>query len=163
MVKNITKAILQNEHGINRIRPSSLDRITSVSDDRVNAETYNNSELRDILIALPYGISSMPLDNMSVQIISNNGKHIAVGIIDPDKPKAPIGGLVLYDKNGNKITLSGDNISIENKGGNKITLSDNIDIKHGNGSNITMSSNDIVFSDGKESVSISDIISHMNG
>lgn len=162
-MKNITKAILQNERNMNRMRPSSLDRITSVSNDRVNAETYNNSELRDILMASPYGISSMPLDNMSVQIISNGGKHIAVGIIDPNKPKAPIGGLVLYDRKGNKITLDGDNILIESKNGNKITLSDDISIKHNGESSIIMSNNDIVFSDGSDSISISDIISHING
>ena len=84
---------------------------SSISSDghMVNGQNYNDSEVRDLVFALPYGISSSGLDGIRVQIITNGNKNnTVVGVIDKNRPSVKSGCLTLYDKAGSTITFNGD-------------------------------------------------------
>ena len=57
--------------------------------DKVNGQNTKDGETRDLLFALPYGISSSGIDGIRIQIITNdNQNNVAVGVIDNKRPKA---------------------------------------------------------------------------
>lgn len=143
-MKHMIKHISDSTNRLQKLRPSTIDGISSVSDidNTINTETHIKSELRDVRIVSPYGISSRPVGNIKVQVIRNGGIDTAVGVIDPKKPDAPIGGSVLYDSAGNVVKL-------DNK---------QIVIRHISGTNITITGGSIVLSDGSNSVSLADIV-----
>lgn len=111
----------------------------------VNGQNISDGEVRDLLFALPYGISSSGLDGIRVQIITNdNQNNVAVGVIDSNKPQVKSGCLILYDKSGSQIRLNGDG-TVGIRCGN-ITINDAITIdKDGNvtidANNITLNGN----------------------
>lgn len=84
---------------------------SSISGDgkTVNGQNTNESEARDLYIALPYGISSSGLDGIRMQIITNdNQNNVAVGVIDNNRPAVRSGCIIIYDAAGSKISLNGD-------------------------------------------------------
>lgn len=75
----------------------------------INGQTFNDGEVRDLYIALPYGISSSGIDGMRVQVITNdNQNNVAVGVIDRNRPSVRSGCVIIYDKSGPRIILNGD-------------------------------------------------------
>lgn len=116
-MKNMTKAISYVKHGFENLRSATLDRITSIASNgrSANTETYNNSELRELRIVLPYGISSSALDGMVVQVIVNeeNENDTIVGVIDGNRPSVKSGEVIIYSRFGSQIELLQDgNINI---------------------------------------------------
>lgn len=98
-------------------RPASADSnasmgvASSISGDgtTINGQNYSDGEVRDLLFALPYGISSSGLDGIRIQIITNdNNNNVAVGVIDKNRPKVRAGCITIYDKSGSAISLNGD-------------------------------------------------------
>lgn len=95
----------------------------------VNGQNFNDGEVRDLLFALPYGISSSGIDGIRIQIIKNNNKNnVAVGVIDKNKPPVKSGCIIIYDKSGSLISLNGDgSITIKAKTININTQDINLD------------------------------------
>jgi hypothetical protein len=92
-------------------RNTSMGVASSIGGDgqTINGQNYNDGEVRDLSIALPYGISSSGMDGMRVQIITNdNQNNVAVGVINKNRPPVKSGCLILYDKSGVRIILNGD-------------------------------------------------------
>lgn len=143
-MKHMIKHISDSTNRLQKLRPNTIDGISSVSDteNTVNTETYMKSELRDVQIISPYGISSRPMGNIKAQVIRNGGIDTVVGVIDPKKPNIPIGGSVLYDSAGNMVKLDNDQIII----------------KHTGGTNITITTGGIILSGGGKSISLADIV-----
>ena len=92
-------------------RKTSVGVASSIARDgmSVNGQTTADGEVRDLMIALPYGISSSGMDGMRIQVIINdNNNNVAVGVIDKGRPAVKSGCLKLYDKAGSSISLNGD-------------------------------------------------------
>jgi len=89
---------------------SILGTISSVSSGgkSANIESFKDSELRELRIMLPYGISSSALDGMTAQVMINDGHGTISGIYDTSRPNVKPGEIVIYSKYGAKITLSDD-------------------------------------------------------
>lgn len=107
--KDIASLIRNIERPSNR--KTYMGNISSVSGNgkTINGQNFSDSEVRNLLIALPYGISSSGLDGLKIQIITNdNQNNVAVGVIDPNRPPIRSGCLAIYDKSGIRIMLNGD-------------------------------------------------------
>ena len=75
----------------------------------INGQHSSDGEIRDMFIALPYGISSSGIDGIRIQMITNdNNNNVAVGVIDTNRPKVRSGCITIYDKAGSTISLNGD-------------------------------------------------------
>lgn len=75
----------------------------------INGQHFSDGEVRDLHVALPYGISSSGVDGIRIQIITNdNQNNTVVGVIDVNRPKVKSGCITIYDKSGSRISLNGD-------------------------------------------------------
>jgi len=102
---NTAKQTNQASNAIVNARTTSID----ASGKYANAEVFNGSEVREMTIMLPYGISSSALDGMGIQVVmssSNNGT--VVGVDDKDRPVVKPGEVILYSKFGSKIEMLSD-------------------------------------------------------
>lgn len=92
-------------------RSTTVGVASSIGGDgqSINGQNTTDGEIRDLLIALPYGISSSGVDGIRIQIITNDNKNnVAVGVIDKNRPSVKSGCVVIYDKSGPRIVLNGD-------------------------------------------------------
>ena len=107
--KDIASLLRNNERPLER--NTSMGIASSIGGDGrvLNGQNSRDSEMRDLDIALPYGISSSGVDGIRVQIITNdNRNNVSVGVIDGNRPPVRSGCLILYDKSGQRILLNGD-------------------------------------------------------
>lgn len=75
----------------------------------INGQNFSDGEIRDLSVALPYGISSSGVDGIRIQIIKNdNQNNVAVGVIDNKRPSVKSGCITIYDKSGSRVSLNGD-------------------------------------------------------
>lgn len=117
---------MERPAGIN----TSMGIASSIEKDgkKVNGQNTKDGETRDLLFALPYGISSSGIDGIRIQIITNdNQNNVAVGVIDKKRPKVKSGCIKIYDKSGSCISLNGDgsidiNADVININGKKINI-----------------------------------------
>ena len=128
-------------------RNTNVGVASSISGDGsiINGQVTVDGEVRDLLIALPYGISSSGVDGVRLQVIVNDNKNnVAVGVIDKNRPPIRSGCIAIYDKSGSSITLNGDGTITINCSAIKVT-SGNIAFGNGmsvdSGGNITMNNN----------------------
>lgn len=92
-------------------RNTAIGIASSIGGDgkMINGQNFRDGEVRDLDIALPYGISSSGIDGIRIQIITNDNKNnVAVGVIDRNRPKVKSGCITIYDKAGSTISLNGD-------------------------------------------------------
>lgn len=92
-------------------RNTSMGVASSIGGDGqvINGQDSSDGEIRDLNVALPYGISSSGVDGIRVQIITNgNENNVIVGVVDKNRPKVKSGCIVIYDKAGSTIALNGD-------------------------------------------------------
>ena len=92
-------------------RSTTMGVASSIGGDgkTINGQNFSDGEVRDLHIALPYGISSSGIDGVRIQIITNdNNNNVAVGVIDTNRPKVKSGCITIYDKAGSTISLMGD-------------------------------------------------------
>ena len=85
---------------------TSIGIASSIEKDgkKVNGQNTKDGETRDLLFALPYGISSSGIDGIRIQIITNdNQNNVAVVVIDNKRPKVKSGCIKIYDKSGSYI------------------------------------------------------------
>lgn len=92
-------------------RNTTMGIASSIGGDgkTINGQNFSDGEVRDLHVALPYGISSSGIDGVRIQIITNDNKNnVAVGVIDTNRPKVKSGCITIYDKAGSTISLNGD-------------------------------------------------------
>lgn len=96
-------------------RPSERGTVMGVASSiggdgkTINGQNSSDGEVRDLHVALPYGISSSGIDGIRIQIITNdNNNNVVVGVIDTNRPKVKSGCITIYDKAGSTISLPGD-------------------------------------------------------
>lgn len=102
LLRNIERPIQRN---------TTMGIASSVGGDGkvMNGQNFNDGEIRDLYVALPYGISSSGLDGIRMQIITNdNQNNVVVGVIDNNRPSVRSGCITIYDKAGSTISLRGD-------------------------------------------------------
>ncbi len=125
-MKHITKMMRKANDKFDHMRKSAIDIISSIGKGgrTANVQTYNVSELRDIRIMLPYGISSSGLDDMMVQVIIEEKNISIVGTYDTDRPDVNPGEIIIYSKFGSSIKLDKNGDIIINNGGKAIARVD---------------------------------------
>ena len=101
-----------------------------------NVNNLYNSQVRDAMMFLPYGLSSRPISGMKAQaVVNDNSDHGIVGVYDPMRPAVKVGETCLYSSANTSIFLSIEgNISIETNGANvDLRKSGAIDMYNKNG------------------------------
>lgn len=92
---------------------------------KANINNLHGSQLRDVTVIMPYGVSSRPKKGVKVQTLVNDDDDVAmVGCYDSNRPDVEAGETMIYsnvgsiiylDKNGNIIIKSKKNVSISAK------------------------------------------------
>jgi hypothetical protein len=100
-------------------RESHIGRISTVGDGgkSIAITNMNNSQLRNLVPIMPYGVSSSPPTGlMSFVLAANNsGRDGIVGVYDPNKPSCSPGNSMLYSSGGATVHCSGSKVLINNK------------------------------------------------
>lgn len=122
----LTKTVSNINREMRNMYNTFVGVISSVSGNgkTINAEVNNSSEMRDMKMMTPYGISSSPVDGVLAQIVINNNQHNSVvGIYDDNKPDVVPGEVIIYNNYGTKITMGTDgNIAISIESNHKLTI-----------------------------------------
>ena len=108
MVRNMSKT---ENRAKDAGRTNTFGKVTSTNmgGKLANVETNSGSEIRELTITLPYGMSSSAIDGMVVQVVLNSANDgTVVGIIDSKRPVVSPGQTILYDKSGSRIEMLGD-------------------------------------------------------
>ena len=107
--KDFTSLLRNIERPSERNTTIGVASSISGNGDTINGQNSSDGEVRDLLIALPYGISSSGIDGVRIQIITNGNKNnVAIGVIDNNRPPVKSGCITIYDKSGSSISLNGD-------------------------------------------------------
>lgn len=125
--KDIASLMRNVERPIDRNTSMGIASSIGGNGKTINGQNTNDGEVRDLLLALPYGISSSGLDGMMVQIITNdNRNNTVVGVVDNNRPSVKSGCIIIYDKSGSSVSLNGDgSITIK---ANTININGNVNI-----------------------------------
>lgn len=107
--KDFTSLLRNIERPSERNTTIGVASSISGNGNAINGQNSSDGEVRDLLIALPYGISSSGIDGIRIQIITNGNKNnVAIGVIDNNRPPVKSGCITIYDKSGSSISLNGD-------------------------------------------------------
>lgn len=107
--KDFTSLLRNIERPSERNTTIGVASSISGNGNTINGQNSSDGEVRDLLIALPYGISSSGIDGVRIQIITNGNKNnVAIGVIDNNRPPVKSGCITIYDKSGSSISLNGD-------------------------------------------------------
>lgn len=100
-------------------RESHIGRISTVGSGgrKLSVDNMNNSQLRNLVPIMPYGIaSSPPVGLMSFVLAANNsGRDGIIGVYDPNKPSCSSGDCMMYSSGGAKVYCKGDKVLINNR------------------------------------------------
>lgn len=111
-MKQMTKMINKGLKSIENLRVITLDVISAVvsGGKTINAITQSNSERRDLLNVLPYGISSAPTNGLLAQIVVNDsgGRSSVIGVYDNGRPTVNAGEIVIYTAFNSRIEMKSD-------------------------------------------------------
>lgn len=84
-------------------------RVASGNSTKLNIQNAVGSEVREVKVISPYGISSCPPSGLFAQmIINDNVNNTCVGVHNPQAPQANAGEIILYSVGGAKIKLGID-------------------------------------------------------
>ena len=77
----------------------------------------NNSQLRNLVPIMPYGISSSPTPGLMafVLVAQDSSKDGIVGVYDPDKPACKSGEIIIYSAGGATVKCSGNKVYINGR------------------------------------------------
>lgn len=119
--------VIDNVHsksGVAKPR-TRVDVISSTPDGGkvINVRSGADSEFRDVKTMSPYGISSLAVEGMMIQVMINDGNITIVGVYDPSKPDVAPGETIIYSKYGQRIELKADgNIVLIPADGKKVIM-----------------------------------------
>lgn len=95
-------------------KETHIGRISTVGDGgrSLSVDNMNNSQLRNLVPIMPYGISSSPpIGLMSFVLAANNsGRDGIIGVYDPNKPSCNSGECMMYSSGGATIHCKGKNV-----------------------------------------------------
>ena len=100
-------------------RESHIGRISTVGNGgkSISVDNMNNSQLRNLVPIMPYGISSSPIVGlMSFVLVANNsGRDGIVGVYDPNKPSCNPGDSMMYSSGGATVHCNGNKVLINKR------------------------------------------------
>lgn len=127
ILKNLSKFVSNASRGMASSISSLLARVSAASSTgkTLNVESYGGSELRELKVMLPYGVSSSVPDDVLVQVIINGVSNTVVGCHDSDRPSAKPGEVIIYSKSGASIKLDiNGGITLVTKSGHSVSVDD---------------------------------------
>lgn len=76
----------------------------------ISVTNMNNSQLRNLVPIMPYGISSSPPPGLMafVLVTSNSGRDGIIGVYDDSKPPCSPGECMMYSRGGATIKCTSD-------------------------------------------------------
>lgn len=108
-----------NSAGQPHRRESHIGRVSTVGSGgrAISVDNGNNSQLRNLVPVMPYGISSSPpVGLMAFVVVGNNsGRDGIVGVYDPNKPSCNSGDCMMYSSGGATIQCKGDKVLINGR------------------------------------------------
>lgn len=121
-----TSRIIKSVNNAARKIPILHGIISSGNSKQVNIQNNVDSEIRDLKIVAPYGITSCPPDGLFAQMIINDSvtdnNNVCVGVHDPSAPSAETGEIVIYSshsdtyiriKKDGTITIKASRVDID--------------------------------------------------
>lgn len=100
-------------------RESHVGRVATVGDGgkSVTVTNMNNSQLRNLIPIMPYGIASSPPCGLMayVLIAQDSSKNGIVGVYDPNKPSVMPGECAIYSAGGAVVKCSGNIVTINDR------------------------------------------------
>lgn len=100
-------------------RESHIGKISTVGSGgrSISVDNGNNSQLRNLVPIMPYGIaSSPPTGLMSFVLVANNsGRDGIVGVYDPNKPSCSSGNCMMYSSGGATVHCKGGSVLLNNR------------------------------------------------
>lgn len=83
----------------------------------VAVTNMNNSQLRNLVPIMPYGISSSPPPGLMafVLVTQNSGKDGIVGVYDEHKPACKSGDCMMYSRGGATVKCTGGSVLINGR------------------------------------------------
>lgn len=100
-------------------RESHIGRISTVGSGgrSISVDNMNNSQLRNLVPIMPYGIaSSPPVGLMSFVLVANNsGRDGIVGVYDPNKPRCSSGDCMMYSLGGATVHCKNNTVLLNTR------------------------------------------------
>lgn len=97
-------------------RESHIGRISTVGSGgrSLSVNNGNNSQLRNLVPIMPYGISSSPVTGLMAFVLEsdNDGNDGIVGVYDHNKPNCNPGDCIMYSSSGATVKCVGDKVLI---------------------------------------------------
>lgn len=99
-----------------RKHDSHTGRVSTVDNGgkSISVVNMNNSQLRNLVPVMPYGVASSPPPGLMAFVLSSgNAKRDGiVGVYDPDKPRCNPGDSMLYSSGGASVHCNGNTVLI---------------------------------------------------
>lgn len=90
---------------------SHIGRVSTVGSGgkSIAVANMNNSQLRNLVPIMPYGISSSPTTGLMAYVLvaNNSGRDGIIGVFDPAKPSCSPGDSMLYSSGGASVHCRG--------------------------------------------------------
>ena len=100
-------------------KESHIGRISTVGNGgkSIAITNMNNSQLRNLVPIMPYGISSSPPTGLMAFVLAanNSGSDGIVGVYDPNKPSCSPGDSMMYSSGGATIHCNGNNVLLNGR------------------------------------------------
>lgn len=100
-------------------RESHIGKISTVGSGgrSITVDNMNNSQLRNLVPIMPYGISSSPPSGLMafVLVANNSGRDGVIGVYDYNKPSCKSGDCMMYSSDGASVHCNGDKVLINKK------------------------------------------------
>lgn len=100
-------------------RENHIGRIDTVGSGgrSISVSNANNSQLRNLVPIMPYGIaSSPPLGLMAYVLVGNNsGRDGMIGVYDPNKPSCDPGDSMIYSRGGASVRCKGNSVLLNDR------------------------------------------------
>lgn len=97
-------------------RENHVGKISNVGNGgkSISVTNANNSQLRELVPVMPYGISSSPTPGLMSFVIDsgNSGNDGMVGVYDPKKPSCKPGECMMYSSGGATVKCTGKKVMV---------------------------------------------------
>lgn len=100
-------------------RESHVGKVSTIGEGgrSISITNMNNSQLRNTVPIMPYGISSSPKPGLMAYVLvaQDCSKDGIVGVYDPNKPICSPGECIMYSAEGAMVKCSGKNVTINKR------------------------------------------------
>lgn len=110
MASRIGKMMSQANNSLKRL-VVPFGRVASGSGTMINVQNTVDSEVRELMVVSPYGVSSCPPSGLFAQMIVNGDtNNTCVGVHNPNAPQVKSGEVILYSSGDAYIKLDSDGV-----------------------------------------------------